>query len=301
MEQQLTVWCVTDNKPGHLSQLRGLVHALSRRRELAVHWVDCRDCARRRTAPGNERPDLIIAAGHSTHLPALSLKRRFGGKLVAIMKPSLPRQLFDLCIIPEHDGVRPSRRVLTTLGALNDIEPSTESREDQGLILVGGSARHYQWSDTHMIEQLRELKRAIPGQRWTLTTSRRTPASFVESAAVLEDDHFAIVPFEQTDREWLLGKYRDCGVIWVTEDSASMVYEALSAGARVGVLAVPRSGQGRVSRGLDQLCASGRVTTLEQLESLGAMPPASAPLSEAGRVAEYLDDWLRNRESRLNQ
>ena len=297
MEHQLTVWCVTDNKPGHLSQLRGLVRALSQRRELAVQWIDYRDRIRRRTAPGGGRPDLIIAAGHSTHLPALSLKRRFGGKLVAIMKPSLPRWLFDLCIIPEHDGVRPSRRVVTTLGALNDIEPAPDPQRNQGLILVGGNARHYQWSDARMIEQLHELERALPGHRWTLTTSRRTPASFVESAAGLQDDHFAVIPFEQTDREWLLGMYRDCGVIWVTEDSASMVYEALSAGAQVGVLSVPRRGEGRVSRGLDQLCASGRVTTLDQVKSLGTMPPAGAPLSEAARVAEYLDDCLQTRES----
>lgn len=296
MEHQLTVWCVTDNKPGHLSQLRGLVRALSERRELSIHWIEVGDRTRRRKAPDSGRPDLIIAAGHGTHLPALSLKRRFGGRLVAIMKPSLPRQLFDLCIIPEHDGVRPSARVLTTLGAINDIEPASDSREDQGLILVGGSARHYQWSDAQMIEQLRELKRALPGQRWTLTTSRRTPASFVAGSAGLQDDHFAVIPFEQTDREWLLGMYRDCGVIWVTEDSASMVYEALTAGAQVGVLSVPRRGEGRVSRGLDQLCASGRVTTLDQVKSMGTMAPAATPLSEAGRVAEYLDDWLQARE-----
>ncbi len=291
--QQLTVWCVTDNKPGHLSQLRGLVRALEQRGPLELRWIEARQRPGAFVVPAGERPDLIVAAGHATHLTALRLKWRFGGKLVAIMKPSLPRVLFDLCVIPEHDGVAPSQRVVTTQGAISDIEPAADARADLGLVLVGGPSKHHGWSDEQLAGQLGELQQLLPGVHWTLTTSRRTPASFPARMASLAGDRLAVVPFEQTDRDWLREKYRRCGVIWVTEDSASMVYEALTAGAQVGVLSVPRRREGRVSRGLDRLCESGRVTTLEQLRSSGAMPAPAAPLSEADRVAEYLQAWLQ--------
>ena len=37
------------------------------------------------------------------------------------MKPSLPRRWFDLCIVPQHDGVAADAHTLVTEGALNRI------------------------------------------------------------------------------------------------------------------------------------------------------------------------------------
>ena len=288
----LVVWCVTDHKPGHESQLRGLLQALSRRHELDLTWIDARQPLYRRVAPRHGRPDFIVAAGHGTHLRALLMKWWYGGRAVVLMKPSLPRGLFDLCIVPEHDGVSTKKNVLATVGTLNDIEPGGESDPHRGLVMLGGPSRHHAWSDEQMVVQLRRLKAVLPGVRWTLTTSRRTPATFHGAVEPLLDERCSLVPHQQTDRDWLRGQYGRSGVIWVTEDSASMVYESLATGAAVGVLAVPRSRDSRVSRGLDRLLESGALATLEQVEAQGAMPPGTGRLSEADRVADYIDAHL---------
>ncbi len=288
----LVVWCVTDHKPGHESQLRGLLQALSRRYDLDLTWIDARQPLYRRVAPRHGRPDFIIAAGHGTHLRALLMKWWYGGRAIVLMKPSLPRGLFDLCIVPQHDGVSTGKNVLATVGTLNDIEARGEGDPHRGLVMLGGPSRHHAWSDEQMVAQLRRLKAVLPGVRWTLTTSRRTPATFHGAVEPLLDERCALVPHHRTDRDWLREQYGRSGVIWVTEDSASMVYESLATGAAVGVLAVPRSRDSRVSRGLDRLRENGALATLQQVEAQGAMPPGVGRLSEAERVADYIDTHL---------
>ena len=67
-----------------------------------------------------------------------------------------------------------------------------------------------------------------------------------------------------------------------------MVYEALTSGARVGILPVPRQCESRVSRGLDGLLRDGWVTGLAQLCQSGQMGSQRGGLREADRVADYL-------------
>lgn len=292
MNPALTVWCVTDQKPGHDAQLRGLARALEDRTGSSTLWLPAGDAGHYRLAEGTAHPQLILAAGHRTHVPALRLRRRFGGKLVVLMKPTLPRWLFDLCVIPEHDGIAAGKRVITTRGPLNDVPQSTSSDASAGLILLGGSSRHYQWDDEAMRKQLRALVAALPGVHWTMTSSRRTPDAFCTLAEELQDERLSFVPWQDTDQAWLRDHYRQCGIIWVTEDSASMLYEALSAGARVGQLAVPRLRDSRVSRGVDRLLEEGILTRLDEVIAEGKMRPHSAALREADRVAAHIAGWF---------
>ncbi len=287
--QLLHICCVTDGKPGHRTQLAGLVQALEALVPTRVSWLEPGAAAESCAA----RPDLILAAGHGTHWRALRRKWSSGAPLVVLMKPSLPRRLFDLCVIPEHDGVRPSRRVLTTRGMLNDIRPAAHADPAAGLVLLGGPSRHHAWSDAVILAQLARLRELSPQAAWTLTTSRRTPAGLLAPLAALAGPRFSFVPPDQADRGWLRAQLQRCGVVWVSEDSASMVYEALTAGASVGILEVPRKGESRVSRGLDTLRAQGLVTDLDGLASSGAMPAPAQALDEAARVAQYLVQWLR--------
>lgn len=286
--KKLIIYCVTDDKPGHKSQLDGLLQALKDQADTQVQWVHIANSLKEQLAEQTGKPDLILAAGHRTHLTALRLKWRFGGKLVVLMKPSLPLFLFDLCIVPEHDGLASSQRVITTQGALNAIRPSKNSDDNAGLILMGGPSKHHGWSDQQIVAQLQLLKVKMPEVQWTLTTSRRTPESFLETVEHLVDGQFMVVPVEHTSREWLLEHYRRCGVIWVSEDSVSMVYESLSAGAKVGVLEVPRLRQSRISQGLDKLLAAKRLTRLD--DSFDGQMKAGdySPLLEAHRIAEVL-------------
>lgn len=290
MPHTIAIWCLTDDKPGHRSQLLGLAQALGERIDCRLHWLRLAEkpLAQAASLACEQQPTLILCAGHRTHWPALRLRWRYGGKLLVLLKPSLPVWLFDLCVIPEHDRPRQGRRILATCGTINDIRPATDASPRHSLILIGGPSHHHGWDEAQMLAQLQQLLARQPDQHFLLTTSRRTPASFIGNLGELAGEGLEVVPVEQTDRDWLRRQYARCGRIWVSEDSASMVYEALTAGARVGVLPVPRLRASRVSHGLDQLLQQGRVTSLGALCETGIMNPATEGLNEAGRVADYL-------------
>ena len=95
-----------------------------------------------------------------------------------------------------------------------------------------------------------------------------------------------VFPVERTDRDWLLGMYERCAQVWVSEDSVSMVYEAITSGARVGLLRVARTGAGgRVTRGLDDAARAGWATWFEEWSAGGVLPEPRGALDEASRVA----------------
>ena len=68
-----------------------------------------------------------------------------------------------------------------------------------------------------------------------------------------------------------------------------MVYEALTGGVAVGLLALPpRGGTGRVLRGLDRLLADDWVTTYARWCDSGTLPAPLTGFNEADRCAALL-------------
>jgi len=298
------IWSITDGKPGHRQQIRGLIHAL--RDELAVEEIEFKAApaalalihlASASYPPGEgcPPPDLIIGAGHATHLNILAARRARGGKTVVLMKPTLPRWLFDLCLIPLHDGVAPSKRVVLTQGALNTMHRSTDADQNVGLILLGGVSRHYQWHDGEILAGVGSLVESTPQVRWTLTTSPRTPASLLDGLRGLAYPNLDVVPFQQTTQGWLHMTMASAGQIWVTPDSVSMIYEALTSGSGVGVFDLPQRRSTRVVRGLERLVQAGWVTGFRNWQPGQSLPRLSAKLDEAARCAKWIKQfWYPN-------
>ena len=75
---------------------------------------------------GNET--WVIGAGHKTHLLILFLKQVFNWKGIVIMKPTLPISLFDLCIAPEHDQIKPRENLILSKGPLVTLSKSTQKK-----------------------------------------------------------------------------------------------------------------------------------------------------------------------------
>ena len=184
------VWRFSDGKAGHDDQSRGLLEALARLRAVETLtleplppltglrvWLSGYRLPAWRDMP---TPDIVLGAGHRTHLSLLAARRVYGGKAVVLMRPSLPLSLFDLCLIPEHDAPPTRRNVLVTRGALNRIQPSTALEPSRGLLLIGGPSAHFAWDNENLHRQIAAIVAADPAMQWTLTTSRRTPAGFLE-------------------------------------------------------------------------------------------------------------------------
>lgn len=300
----VVAWQMTDGKPGHVNQVLGLLDALARKTEVEAHTVAVPPVrgvvaslatGRFGAGAGKPGPDLLIAAGQRTHAATLAAQRAWGGKSVVLMKSWLPLGWFDLCVVPEHDAVPDGPHVITTRGVLNRVTPGEAVDRSRGVILVGGPSRHHGWDREDLLRQVRELVAHTPGVSWRLTTSRRTPGETTAALWTMSGPGLEVIPADQTGPGWVAQELGGAGCAWVTEDSVSMVYEALSSRAGVGVLAVPRRGKaGRVVRGLDGLVASGEVTRFAAWRSSGGggLPVRAEPLREADRVAGLiLERW----------
>jgi len=299
MEQAKTIWQITDGKRGHENQCSGLIKELHSLRPLKTHTVDISShraswwSALRRHFPYAQqlpKPDLIIGAGSQTHSTLLAAGRATGAPTVVVMAP--PRGLaglFSLCIIPEHDN-RNGPNIVTTKGAMNLIHPSQNKEATNGLILVGGPSQHHDWSEEKLLEQIQVILAAEHETEWTLTTSRRTPASTTQTLLTDSRKNLTVVPVEATSSNWLPEHLALASKVWVTEDSVSMVYEALSSGAKVGLLSVPRkTNQSRIIRGLDALVEAKFVYPYDATQPKLNFYPKPPTLNEAERIAKIVD------------
>lgn len=296
---KLVVWYMVDGKPGHENQTQGLIEALQQRRSVAAYQAPLSSAwkavlqALFHSYPSQHRehPHLIIGAGHRTHLTVLAASRSTGARSVILMKPSLPTGLYDYCIVPEHDGLEASDSIINTKGVLNRIRNLSKHQPHRGLILIGGPSAHYHWDNEALLEKIKRIVEHDKNE-WVLATSRRTPDSFVERLKTLTSQRLKVVIASDTSPDWLPSQLNQAGRIWITEDSVSMVYEALSSGAPCGLLPVPRKHANRVSDGIDQLLKDNFLSSYEQWEKSGELSVNKASLDEAGRVASLLLESL---------
>ncbi|MBF0622685.1 MAG: mitochondrial fission ELM1 family protein [Magnetococcales bacterium] len=299
-KQSVVIWRYLDGRRGHETQTLGLVEALSVHLSITCYDIPIPSKARALKqwlfggvpSEGRMPPDLIIAAGHGTHIPLLATRRWVGGRTVLIMKPSLPRRWFDLCIIPAHDQPSPADNIIVTEGGLNRVQPVTDQHLDKGLFLIGGPSKHHGWDQNSLIKSIEAIIEKQSSLCWTLTTSPRTPDDFVSGLASLSSKRVTVVPFEQTRPDWLPAQLAQSAWSWVSEDSVNMVYESLTSGCGVGVLPMPRNKKSRLVDGLDQLAEKGSITTFAQWQQGQALEPLSAPLCETRRCArEIVRRW----------
>ena len=289
----ITICQLSDGKRGHESQSEGLIKGLSRFYRTSVELIHiqtsllafCLDIART-TRPRDKirRPDIIIGAGRKTHWPLLFYQRRYGGRTVCLMRPSLPSSWFDLCVIPRHDEPKEAENIFVTEGPLNVMECSSDKNPSEGLILVGGNSYHYKWSSEAIVRQIKEAIEINPMVNWTISDSRRTPNDFRNALSTASLNNTDYVPFKTTEPNWLISKLRSCTYVWITPDSVAMIYESLTAGATVGTFKLQKKKHNRITKNLEHLIARDWIRTLK---SDSWLPPI--PLKESTRCAEFIN------------
>lgn len=236
---------------------------------------------------GLSKPDVVIGAGHATHLSILWLAKKHQARSVVLMKPSLPMAWFDLCIAPDHDFPKGNTKdnLILTRGALNRVRPSGHVTKSGKMILVGGPSSNHGWNGESLLESLREI---CADGNWQVADSRRTPEGFLDQVRRVLPE-VVVFPHQETVSGWLPEKLAISEQVWVTEDSVSMIYEALTSGAKVGLLPAPRlSESSRVLRGLEDLVKAGFLTTFTEWQATHHLTPPPERLREADRCAEEL-------------
>jgi len=294
------VWLLTDNKPGHRNQLKGVGNRLRVLAGVNVVEVDATTVpvplwrSLLGVAPAMDeslgQPSLIIAAGTSTHRLLLSLRRRKNAGTVVLMKPGFPLSWVDAAIIPEHDDVAPAKHILTTEGVINGITPLARiTDKPEGLVLIGGPSNHFDWDDDVVLGQISQLMGRYPSWRWTISGSRRTPETLLTRLNDLAGPKVTVVDPERTHASWLAHQLAASRAAWVTPDSTSMACEAATSGVPTGLFELAPKSNSRVARGMASLVEKGYVARWSDHASVMAgKPPGSHSLWEADRAARWL-------------
>lgn len=298
---RLTVWRFLDGNRAHEKQSAALVSGL---RDCAGRAVECHDIASpggldllRGGLPGKLRelapPDLLVGAGHRTHLAMLLARRRYGGRTVVIMRPSLPLRWFDFAIIPEHDRPPPLGNVILSQGALTEPLPVGRMEPGRGLILLGGPSKHFAWDAAGVRASVNRLLQA-PGQ-WVISDSRRTPLGTLEG---LDHSGAEVCHWRSCPPGWLAEQLTRAEQIWVTGDSVSMLFEALQSEAQVGVIELPsRHAANKVRAAVQRLLDQELVTDRLADAGRASVCPPRPPLQQQVACARALLRRCRDPEA----
>jgi hypothetical protein len=277
---------ISDGKAGHRSQALGLYRAMQRQSQADVTFEEISikqlsimtllsASRKQRHQAFDKKPDYIFGVGSHTQLRVFLAGKVFPhAKTVILMKPNLPFSWFDHVIIPEHDGVPEKGNVILTQGALNPIVNEERHQKNRILIALGGSSKRHQWNAEKVLRKIQEIVEHNPNAEMILTTSRRTPSDFLSCLKAKQfSDKVQIFPVEDTPQGWIFEEMQQAEAVWVTEDSVSMVYEALTAGCKVELIEIDRLKSDKITHLIDQLL---QVPSMRKL------------LNEASRVASLL-------------
>lgn len=301
MPSPVVIWQFTDGKPGHENQTHGLINGLATRISVDNHIIEAPSGLLHflyllfigrlyRKLADLPKPNYLIAAGRQTQLPMLLAHLWFGGKRILLMRPYWPMTWFDLMVIPQHDSPRPSPKSFITQGVINTVIPSTNHDKNKAIILIGGPSKHYTWNTASIIQQITTLLGNMPDISWSIANSRRTPEDFSNQIDKIPSP-FYFIDHRQTDKSWLSQQLATAGQIWVTPDSVSMLYEAVTSGAAVGSLQLQATKtNNRIVSGINVLINKGMITPFSQWQKTRHLALPSQQLNEAQRAA----DWILN-------
>ncbi len=250
----------------------------------------------------NSGADFVISTGASLVPLNLCLARENGGKSIVLMKPPFPYSLcrYDLAVVPEHDTGRVPEQAIRTL--LTPSAPSSEFSGDLQNVLrdevkkpekvgvsvfLGGATRRY-GMPLGNVKQLFEVleKNSAAAGDYLVTTSRRTPAE-VCNFLKIEKPRFlkcqSLVLASEDPRSGVVESMMQlASILIVTEDSISMVSEAVSSGKRVVVLGLGETAQlpakhQRFLKLLEERGAVVRASVMDLEEKIKNANAAAAP------------------------
>ena len=258
------VWALHDGKIGMANQVRGLAEALGwpiTEKQLSIRvpwrylppalWLApglALDPAGARLEP--PWPDLVIACGRNSVVPAQLVKRSSGGRSfwVQVQDPRFARGEIDLIVAPQHDPAV-GENVFRTIGAVHRVTEAKLAAERQRwapvfatlprpliAVLIGGDNGVYRLTEPSfgaLCDRLVALAKS--GVGLVITPSRRTGD---EQRALLQK-RLAGLPayiWDGSGDNPYFAMLGAADAIVVTADSVSMISEAAATGKPVHIV-----------------------------------------------------------------
>ncbi len=285
-----------------------------------VHWLRPFFCEETFQEILKVSADFIISAGSKLAPLNLFLARDLRAKSVVLMKPSFPFHLFryDLAVIPAHDHGWIPRESIRPVLALNPVDAASleidakklmpslrqSSQSAKLAIFLGGPTRNFSMSLSQVQILFQELELAAPlTGGFMVTTSRRTPddiLQFLEKSLLNHPYCQLFVDAKRDTRPEVAGGMMGIAdILLVTEDSISMISEAISAQKKVIVITfdtenLPKKHQ-RFQSLLEERSAIWRVRPQDLGAALGKIIYSDASvfsLSEETMVQKKLQEIL---------
>jgi len=252
----LKIKAFIDGRPGHEKQTQGILKWLKVLTEIKVEFVDIEPTLKTDIASwlaftkthllsraNKNNIDIAIGTGRHTHIPLLNYGRKFGAKTITCMSPSpLLINFFDLCLVPDHDKVKNKANIIKTTGPPNLSSNLGKHNKNEGLILLGGICSKHRWYSSEITAMVKSIINCEKTTNWTISSSPRTPEDIIAQTIdyTKNTTNCQFYSYQDTPDGWLEQQYNKCQTVWVTSDSISMVYEAITAGCQVGILPVTR-------------------------------------------------------------
>ncbi|MFV0437984.1 MAG: mitochondrial fission ELM1 family protein [Desulfopila sp.] len=308
-----------DGRAGHEKQSQAVAHELGRLAPVTIHQVvlapvtvfgRMTEFLQILTRPittdndGVAGSDLLIGTGSRTHLVLLAYRKKLQRPIVTCMTPErFLRPWFDLCCVPRHDGIGAAANILTIDGPPVLVKSVPAQRDPaRGLILVGGTdERSHTWDGKGIVTAIDRIVQASQNVHWRISSSPRTPEETVKRlqqlVAVRENTSF--FHFRDTPRGWVEEQYSVSTYAWVSADSVSMVYEAVTSGCKVGIVPVQwHDEQNKFVKSFDFLVQAGLVVLFVPGNERGIEHCGAGTFNEAQRCAvEIMRRFFPARES----
>jgi mitochondrial fission protein ELM1 len=303
-------WVVTDGKIGMESQCVGLAEAMGFAPEIKRlvtrapwRWLTPAlwPAGLGAIHPAGDQlsppwPDLVIATGRQSVVPALAVKRASAGRtfLVQIQRPGVAPSRFDVVVTPAHDRLA-GGNVIETLGSMHRISADRLAADAATFapgvahlprplvaVLLGGPNKVYRWTDQvtdRLGEGLAKLCTA-QGCGLAVSASRRTGHRAFDGLRARLAGLPAVFWRDGDGPNPYFGWLALADAIVATGDSVNMVSEACSTGKPVFVMPL-EGGSAKFRRFHEALAEAGMTRPFAgRLERW-----SYTPLDEPARVA----------------
>ena len=189
---------------------------------------------------------VVVSAGSETYYANRVLARSLDVRSVAIMLPRGYRYDFDLIVAQQHDGPPARDNILTLPINLSSPEPkdlvSRSGDKPCVSFVIGGSSRHFQMDAAVLERQMQQVFDLFPEADFLITTSRRTSPE-VEALVDKGPFRYKVIASRQEINP-IPDFLAISDYVFVTEDSTSMISEAVSFGSScVEVLPLVKTGK----------------------------------------------------------
>lgn len=206
--------------------------------------------------------DLVVAAGSTTAYPLKVIAKRLGVKSISMMLPRGYCYDADVIFAQEHDLPPKAANIIPIPANFSFVTPQGLYRTSKPSIgiVIGGDNKVFQLNKEMLERQLNTIFELFEGYQFAVTTSPRTSS---EIETLLEQYPFEYKVIYSSNPINPIPDFLDqCERVFITQDSTSMISEAVSYGrAFIEVLPLKSERDNKFSRLVKNLETKGYLHT----------------------------------------